>query len=112
MWTDVVSVPYDVYESWQEFVIVMPLWGVRKDSVHVALGEDTLTIRGERKKPEPKEASRALIEGCFWWSFQQAIKIPSAVNVDKIRSELTLENVLILILPKIISPEEIVVHIK
>jgi len=112
MWTDVVSVPYDVYDAWQEFIIVMPLWGVRKDSVHVALTEDTLTITWERQKPTPKDASKPLIEGCFWGNFHQSIKIPSAVNIDKIWSELTIENVLILILPKAITSEEIVVHIR
>jgi len=32
-----ITIPYDMYDTAQEFVIIMPLGGVRKDSVHVAL---------------------------------------------------------------------------
>lgn len=107
-----ITIPYDVHDTWQEFVIIMPLGWVRKDSIHVALGEQELTIKGERSQPSLKEGSVALNAYCFWGVFQQVVPLPGSINIDQIRSELTPENILLIILPKLIKPEAIVVHIR
>lgn len=38
--------------------------------------------------------------------------MPGAINIDQIRSELSTENILTILLPKTIKPEEIVIHIR
>lgn len=40
-----ITIPYDMYDTPQEFVIIMPLGGVRKDSVHISLGESEIIVR-------------------------------------------------------------------
>jgi HSP20 family molecular chaperone IbpA len=60
------TIPLDIYESPAELVIVMPLAGVHKDSLHLSMQEYRLVIKGERIQPELKDDLVALQEECFW----------------------------------------------
>lgn len=106
-----VDIPIDVYDSTTEFLIVMPLWGVAKKSVHLTLKENVLTINGERVKPEVKPTLMPMSEGCFWWPFTKSIELPANSYFNNIHSELSPENILFVVVPKVIVPEEITVHI-
>lgn len=109
---DKISVPMDVYDSPQEMCIIMPLWWVEKSSVHLQLFWLRLQITGERKKPQIKQALQPMQESCFRWVFTKEIDLEANVAFDRIWSELSTENILTIVIPKIISPEEIVVNIR
>jgi len=107
-----IDIPVDLYDSPQEFVVVMPLWGVQKSSVHLYLEKDILVIIGERKVPTLKKNLTQTMGSCFRWSFQRKIKLPGSVAFDRIHSQLTSENILVVVVPKVILSEEIQVDIE
>lgn len=111
--TQTIDIPVDLYDSPQEFVVVMPLWGVTKKSVQLTLDETwVLTIKGKRKQPDMKASLSATAQTCFWGEFTKTIKLPENSYFNKIHSELSKENILTVVVPKVIVPEEIAVHVQ
>ena len=105
-----ITVPMDIHESPTEMVVVLPLWGVQKNSVSLKCEENLLHIIWKREKPEIKSSLVPLQEQCFWWIFEREISLPENTAFDRIQSELSSENILTIIIPKIIIPEKIVVE--
>lgn len=103
----ILSIPYDLYESPQELVILLPLWGVKKESIKLEIKDYRLLITGERIKPVIKGEFLPLKEDCYWGNIEQIIDLPPQVYFDKIHSKLTLDNVLQIIVPKALVPEKI-----
>ena len=48
-------VPYDMYESQQEIVIIMPLWWVKKESLNLKIEDYKLLIQWERELIQLKD---------------------------------------------------------
>ena len=101
------SVPYDIYESPEELVILVPLWGVKKETISLEIKDYRLLITGERIKPLLKQILIPLKEACYRWKIEQIIDLPPQVYFDKIHSKLTLDNILQVIVPKALVPEKI-----
>lgn len=101
------KIPYDVYESESEIVIIMPLWGVKKDSIQVSLEKNILNISWKRIKPELKDNLVPQKEDCYWWEFQTQVQLPLTIYFDKIKAKLTPENILLITVPKYTIPDEL-----
>jgi len=110
--TSIDIIPKDIYVSEDEIVIVVPLWGVKKQSLEIYLEDDKLIIKGYRQKPIFKENLVLQLEECYWWDFSLAIDLPSDIYYDKIYSKLTSENILIITVPKIKKPKKIKIEIE
>lgn len=106
-----IDVPIDVYTSSSEIIVVIPVWWTNKESVTITLDDKHLIVRGERVVPKMKDSVVPLSEQCFWGSFEKRIDLPDHVYFDKIHSELTTENILIITVPKVLRPDEIPVMI-
>ena len=106
------TIPYDIYESDTEIVIIVPLWWVSKDTISVELEKNIIYIRWTRKKPDLKENLVVQKQDCYWWDFEAKIQLPLTVYFDKIKPTLTKENILILIVPKYKLPENIKLEIE
>lgn len=106
-----ITVPMDVYDSPTEMVVIMPLWWVDKQSVRVTLSGTTLTLHGTRVSPMLKDALMPLQEQCYRGDFVKEIAVPAHAATDRIHSELSPENILTIIIPKIVDPAEIIVEI-
>ncbi|PJA48058.1 MAG: hypothetical protein CO170_03805 [candidate division SR1 bacterium CG_4_9_14_3_um_filter_40_9] len=109
---DVLHIPYDIYESPQEVVIVLPLGGVQKDSVKLSIKNYRLIISGKRAKPTVKENLLPLKEECYRGNIEQVIDLPPQVYFDKIHSKLTPDNTLQIVVPKALIPEKIEVEVE
>ena len=59
-------IPYDMYESPQELVIVLPLGGVKKESIHIKIEDYKILIKGVREQPKLKESCLPILENCYW----------------------------------------------
>lgn len=105
-------IPYDMYESAQEIVIIMPLWGVKKETLDLKIEDYKLLIKGERVLVELKDNLSSIKEECYRWRLEQRIDLPPQVYFDKIHSRLTPENILEIIIPKALVPEKITVEIE
>ncbi len=110
--TEKVDIPIDVFESQQEIVVIIPLWWVKKSSLEVYLEQTSLLIKGERIIPNLKDSLSPIQQECFRWQFSKTIQLPQNVYFDKIQSNLTKENILIITIPKIIIPEKIQLEVK
>lgn len=105
-------IPYDIYESPQEIVILLPLWGVKKETLKLNIKDYRLVITGERIKPKVKDNLISLKEECYRWPIDQVIDLPPQVYFDKIHSKLTSDNTLQIIVPKALVPEKIKLEVE
>lgn len=106
------NIPYDMYESPQEVVIIVPLWWVKKESVEVKIENYRILIRGFRLAPQLKDSCIAIQEECYRWPIELQIDIPPQVYFDKIHSKLTADNTLQIIVPKALVPEKIELEVE
>ena len=109
---EIPHIPYDMYESSQELLIIMPLGGVKKESLSLKIEDYKLLMEGERSNPEVKENLVSIREECYWGKLHQIIDLPAQIYFEKIHSKLTPENTLQIIIPKALVPEKIVVEIE
>ena len=109
---EIPHIPYDMYESSQELLIIMPLGGVKKESLSLKIEDYKLLIEGERSNPEVKGNLVSIREECYWGKLHQIIDLPAQIYFEKIHSKLTPENTLQIIIPKALVPEKIVVEIE
>ncbi len=105
-------IPYDIYESPQEIVILLPLWWVKKETLSLSIKDYRLVILWERIKPKLKDHLVPLKEECYRWPINQMIDLPPQVYFDKIHSKLTADNTLQIIVPKALIPEKIKLEVE
>ena len=106
------NIPYDMYESPQEVVIIIPLGWVRKESVEVKIENYRILIRWFRVAPQIKESCIPIQEECYRWPIQLQIEIPPQVYFDRIHSKLTLDNTLEIIIPKALVSDKIQLEVE
>lgn len=106
------EIPYDIYESNKEILIIIPLGGVKKDSLSIRIENYRLFVEGERVFLQTKETLIPLKESCYRGKISQVIDLPSQVYLDTIHSKLSPENILEIIVPKVLVPEKIDIEIQ
>ncbi len=106
------DIPMDIYSSNEELLIIIPLWGVEKKSINLSLEKTNLIIKWNRNIPTIKDNLIALKQNCFRWTFEKTVELPQNVYFDKIHSKLTGENILIIVVPKVVIPEKIRLEIE
>lgn len=107
-----IEIPMDIYDSTDELVVIVPIWWVHKQSLEVYLEKTALVINWERICPAIKDTLRPLQQECFWWSFSKKLDLPQNVYFDKIHTKLTIDNILIIVVPKIIIPDKIKLEVE
>lgn len=82
-----VSIPaVDLFEDKNEIVVKAELPGMEKDNIEVNLTDNTLTIKGEKKKEEEvKEESYYRAERSYG-SFVRTLDLPAEVHADKVKA--------------------------
>lgn len=106
------NIPYDMYESPQEVIIIVPLWAVKKETVEVKIENYRILVRGIRVQSQLKESCIPIQEECYWWPIELKIDIPPQVYFDRIHSKLTADNTLQIIVPKALVPEKIQLEVE
>ena len=76
----------DVKETAEAVVIKAEVPGMAAEEISLAVTGDVLTIKGEKKSErEEKEENYHLVERSYG-SFSRSLKLPAAVDVDKIEA--------------------------
>lgn len=89
----------DVSETDDEIRVSAELPGMEEKDVHVALDQNSLTIRGERKDEREEEGVDWFRREQSYGSFHRAVALPAGVEGDKAKA--TFRNgVLSVVLPK------------
>jgi HSP20 family protein len=94
-----VTLPLDVSENENEFVVKASLAGVKPEDVQITVHGETLTIQAESKFEEEKKNERWHIRERRAGSFQRSIFLPVPVESDKAQASFE-HGVLTLTLPK------------
>ena len=110
--TEKIDIPYDIYESPTEVVIVMPLWWVKKESLELKVEDYRLVIHWVREKLELREDFIPLKEECYRWDINLVIDLPPQSYFDRIHSKLTADSILQVVIPKAIVPDHIDLEIE
>jgi len=93
------TLPLDVSETEDAFVVKASLPGIRPEDVQVTVHGDTLTIRGETKAEEEKKGEHWHLRERRFGAFQRSVALATPVNSDQ--AQATFEHgVLTLTLPK------------
>jgi len=93
------TMPLDVSETENEFVVKAALPGVKPEDVQITVQGDTLTIRGESKAEEEKKGEQWHLRERRFGSFQRSVSLPTPVNSDAAQAHFE-HGVLTLTLPK------------
>jgi HSP20 family protein len=92
--------PVDIYETDDALVMKAELPGFSKDDISIEMKENTLVIKGERKREdEVKEGSYHRSERVYG-AFQRSFLLPTTVDQEKVRAAYK-DGVLELRLPKV-----------
>lgn len=106
------NIPYDFYESSQEFLVIVPFGGVDKSSITLKVQHETLTITGQRHEPSLRDDFLPLQQHCYRGAIQLDIDLPPNVRYKEMTSTLSKDNILTIILPKNTLPDSIPVQIE
>ncbi|EKE28500.1 MAG: Heat shock protein Hsp20 [uncultured bacterium (gcode 4)] len=103
---DLGQVALDILELDDSIVVVAPLAWVDIDEIDISVARNILTISWERKQPEIySDASKILVQECFFWPYSRSIILPENLAMNKIRA--TMENNLLLVeIPKLQFPSK------
>jgi HSP20 family protein len=93
------TLPLDVCETEQDFVIKAALPGVKPDDVQITVHADTVTIRGESKVEEERKGEHWHLRERRLGTFQRSVSLATPVNSEKAQAHYDL-GVLTLTLPK------------
>jgi HSP20 family protein len=92
--------PVDIYETDEALVLKAELPGFSKDEIGIELKENTLVIKGERKREdEMKEGNYHRVERAYG-AFQRSFMLPTTVDHEKVKASYK-DGILELHLPKV-----------
>jgi HSP20 family protein len=105
------TLPLDVIEQENEFVVKASLPGVKLDDIDVTFNKGMLTIKGEMKEESEKEEGQYHLHERRWGSYSRSIALPSSVEANAIRAEYQ-DGILLLRLPKTeeVKPKRITIN--
>ncbi len=90
----------DVYQTKDKVVIKAPIAGVNPNDLDIAISDDVVTIKGDRKDESVIEKEHYYVQECFWGSFSRSVILPTSTVPEK--AEATLKNgVLTIEIPKV-----------
>jgi HSP20 family protein len=92
----------DVYQTENEIVVKSTIAGVKPEDLDVAINNDMVTIKGERKNEEIVSSDNYYYQECYWGQFSRSVVLP--VDIISEKAEASLKNgILTIRLPKAAS---------
>ena len=96
----------DVYQTKDSVVVKAPIAGVRSEDIDIAISEDVMTIRGDRKEEVIVEKEHYYVQECFWGSFSRSIILPTSTIAEKAQATLK-DGVLTVTVPKVVQEDKV-----
>ncbi len=93
------SLPLDVVEDENEYVVKAPLPGVRPEDIDITFNQGTLTIKGEMKDESETTQGQYHLRERRYGTFSRTINLPSTVKPEDIQADYA-DGILTLKLPK------------
>lgn len=73
----------DIYDDGANIVIQSTVAGVKPEDIDISLQEDTLTIRGSRKRAQEVNEDNFYYRELYWGTFSRAVILPEEVDFQK-----------------------------
>ena len=89
----------DIYEKADEIVIKAGVPGVEKDDIEIAFQENTLTIRGERKRDREVRDEDYYYSEQRYGSFSRSITLPVGLSPEEMKASYK-NGILEIVIPK------------
>ena len=96
----------DVYQTKDSVVVKAPIAGVRSEDIDIAISEDVMTIRGDRKEEVIVEKEHYYVQECFWGSFSRSIISATSTIAEKAQATLK-DGVLTVTVPKVVQEDKV-----
>ena len=96
----------DVYQTKDMIVVQAPIAGVKPEDIDVAISEDVVTIRGDRKDEFAVEKDNYYVQECFWGSFSRSVILPTSTVAEKADASLK-DGVLTIQIPKVVQEDKV-----
>lgn len=93
------SLPLDIVENENEFVVKASLPGIKPDDVQITVHGDTLTIRGETKADEERKGETWHLRERRHGAWQRSVALATSIDSEKAAASFD-HGVLTLTLPK------------
>lgn len=90
----------DAYQTDDTVVLKAPIAGVNPEDLDVAISDDVVTIKGERRGGDTIERDSYFIQECYWGSFSRSYVLPTAVDADNADAQLA-NGILTITIPKL-----------
>lgn len=101
----------DVYQTKMEVVIKAPIAGVKPDEISIAITDDVVTIKGERREEQEVERENYYAQECYWGAFARSVILPVTTLSDKADATFT-DGVLTIRIPKAETAKTKIVKVK
>lgn len=82
-----VTLPLDVVERENEYVVTSPIPGVNPENIEVKLDDDVLTITAEMNEDRNEETERSLIRERRYGKFSRSLRFGLPVQGDNIEAD-------------------------
>ena len=96
----------DVYQTKDMIVVKAPIAGVKPEDIDVAISEDVVTIRGDRKDEFAVEKDNYYVQECFCGSFSRSVILPTSTVAEKADASLK-DGVLTIQIPKVVQEDKV-----
>jgi len=99
------TMPLEVYETDNEFVVKAELPGVKKENVDVVIRENYLIIRAEKKEEHKEEKQNVYVSERIYGKVERVIPLPPDVDVENVKASFK-DGVLEIRIPKKATTKE------
>ena len=108
---EVPQLTVDVYRKAESIFVVSTVSGVNYTDLDITIENNTLSIKGFRKKPYTATDVEVLLEECVWGEFYRELTINENLDVSKIKATIT-QGILTIEIPilKIVASRRIAVE--
>jgi HSP20 family protein len=102
---EVPQLTVDVYKKDDMIFVVSTVAGVHPSDLDISIENQTLSIKGLRKKPYDAPEGSVLLEECFWGEFYRELTINENLDIENITASLK-HGVLIVTVPLIVTKSQ------
>lgn len=102
----------DVYESPDEIIVQAAIAGVTDNDLDINITNESVTIKGERKRSETIDLKDYFYQECYWGKFGRSIILPEEVDPETSTAVLDKGGVLTIKMPKLSKRKSKKVKIK
>ena len=72
----------DVYQTPTEIVVESAVAGVSPDDLDISVSNESVTIRGERRREDEIKDGDYFYQECYWGRFSRSVILPQEIDLD------------------------------